>query len=135
MQSCQLMIAAAIGTLAIFNFARAAETVDFAHEIVPILRTHCGQCHTGDKKKGGYSMNTRGALGARGESGAAVVVGKGGESELIRRVLTRDKDEQMPPEGPRLSDKETALRKAWIDGGLAWAEGFALRRAAYDPPL
>src|SRR3954451_13852136 len=135
MQSCQLMIAAAIGTLAICNAAQAAETIDFAHEIVPILRTHCGQCHTGDKKKGGYSMNTRAALIAGGESGAAVVPGKSDKSELLRRVLSRDKDEQMPPEGPRLNDKETALLKAWIDGGLAWAEGFALRRAAYDPPL
>src|SRR3954463_7684622 len=113
MQSCRLMVAAAIGALAVANLACASEPVDFAHEIVPILRTHCGQCHTGDKKKGGYSMNTRAALVAGGESGAAVVVGKSGESELIRRVLTRDKDEQMPPEGPRLSDKETALLKAW----------------------
>src|SRR2546430_542861 len=82
----------------------AAEPVDFSHEIVPILRQHCGQCHTGDKKKGGYSMNTRAALIAGGESGAAVIPGKSGGSELLRRVLSRDKDEQMPPEGPRLTD-------------------------------
>src|SRR5690242_8704258 len=107
----------AIGLACFACVLSAAEPIDFAHEIVPILRTHCGQCHTGDKKKGGYSMNTRAALIAGGESGAAVVSGKSSESELVRRVLSRDKDEQMPPEGPRLSDKETALLKAWIDGG------------------
>ena len=32
------------------------------HDIVPILRKHCGQCHTGDKKKGGLSLNTRASL-------------------------------------------------------------------------
>ena len=113
----------------------AAEPVDFAHDIVPILRQHCGQCHTGDKKKGGYSMNTRAALLAGGEIGAAATPGKSESSELIRRVLSRDKDEQMPPEGPRLTDKDVTLLKRWIDGGLAWEEGFALRPPTYEPPL
>src|SRR5690348_4437695 len=62
----------------------AAEPIDFAHDIVPIIRQHCGQCHTGDKKKGGFSMNTRAALIAGGESGAGVVPGKSGQSELLR---------------------------------------------------
>src|SRR5262245_632293 len=89
----------------------AAEPVDFAHEIVPILRQHCGNCHTGDKKEGGYSMNTRASLLAGGESGAAATSGKSESSELIRRIRSRDKDEQMPPEGPRLTEKEIDLLK------------------------
>src|SRR5262245_57558071 len=102
----------------------AAEPLDFAHDIVPIVRQHCGQCHTGDKKKGGYSMNTRAALIAGGESGAAASPGKSDKSELIRRVQSRDKDEMMPPEGARLTDSEVTLLKRWIDGGLTWEEGF-----------
>jgi len=39
-----------------------AAPVDFAHEVVPILRKHCVECHAGDKKKGGLSMNTRASL-------------------------------------------------------------------------
>ena len=50
--------------------ASAAAPIDFAHQIVPILRTHCGKCHTGDQKKGGLSLNTRADLLAGGESGA-----------------------------------------------------------------
>src|SRR3954454_6919079 len=113
MQSCRLMVAAAIGALAVANLACPPEPADFAHEIVPVLRQHCGQCHTSDKKKGGYSMNTRAALIAGGENGAAVVVGKSGSSELVRRVLSRDKDEQMPPEGPRLAEGEVNFLKKW----------------------
>src|SRR5262245_3109732 len=135
MQSCRLIIAAAIGALLASNLAHAAEPVDFAHEIVPILGKHCGNCHTGDKKKGGFSMNTRAALIAGGEIGPAAVPGKGSSSELIRRVLSRDKDEQMPPEGPRLTDKEVALLKNWIDSNLPWQEGFALKPPTYEPPL
>src|SRR5205809_3468954 len=77
----------------------AAEPIDFAHQIVPILRTHCGACHTGDQKKGGLSLNTRAELLAGGESGDAVVVGKSATSELIARVTTGDVDLRMPPEG------------------------------------
>src|SRR5438046_5824349 len=96
------ILAGAVPPLGLF----AAEPVDFAHEIVPILRQHCGQCHTGDKKKGGYSMNTRAALITGGESGAAALPGKSGSSELIRRVLSSDKEEQMPPDGPLLTDQD-----------------------------
>src|SRR5262245_43266199 len=135
MQSCRLIFAAAIGALTISNLGQAAEPVDFAHEIVPILRQHCGQCHTGDKKQGGYSMNTRAGVIAGGESGAAAAPGKSNSSELIRRILSRDKDEQMPPEGPRLTDQQVTLLKRWIDGGLAWEEGFSLRPPTYEPPL
>jgi Protein of unknown function (DUF1549)/Protein of unknown function (DUF1553)/Planctomycete cytochrome C len=113
----------------------AAEPVDFAHDVVPILRQHCGQCHTGDKKKGGLSFNTRADILAGGESGPATVPGRSGQSELIRRILSRDKDEQMPPEGDRLLAKDVTLLKRWIDGGLTWQEGFAFRASTYEPPL
>ena len=49
-----------------------AAPVDFAHEVVPILRKHCGECHTGDKKKGSFSMNDRASLLAGGESGIQI---------------------------------------------------------------
>src|SRR5205823_3498315 len=56
--------------------AQDSKPVDFAHDVVPILRKHCSECHTGDKKKGGFSFNDRTALLAGGESGPAIVVGK-----------------------------------------------------------
>ena len=33
--------------------------VDFAHEVVPILKTHCVACHGGKEAKGGFSLNSR----------------------------------------------------------------------------
>ena len=50
-----------------------AAPVDFAHEVVPILRKDCGECHRGDKKKGGFSMNTRASL-VEGGAGVSVPV-------------------------------------------------------------
>jgi len=78
--------------------ARAADgKLDFAHDIAPILRAHCVKCHTGDKKQGGFSLNTRAELLAGGENGSAIVSGKSAASDLIRRITTADADLHMPP--------------------------------------
>src|SRR5262245_12844767 len=109
--------------------------IDFAHDIVPILRKHCGECHTGEKKKGGFSLNTRSALLAGGETGAAVVPGKSAESELIKRITSSDDAVKMPPEGPRVPASEVTLLRRWIDAGVPWEEEFAFRSSGYEPPL
>lgn len=112
-----------------------AAEIDFAHDVVPILRQHCARCHAGDQKKGGFSINHRESLIAGGESGKAVVPGKGMASEFIRRMRSQDPDLQMPPEGARVPDDKINLLSAWIDAGVAWEQGFSFKVAAYEPPL
>ncbi|MBC8117218.1 MAG: DUF1549 domain-containing protein [Candidatus Saccharimonas sp.] len=114
--------------------AFAAE-IDFAHEVVPVLKQHCGKCHTGDQKKGGLSLNTRETTLVGGESGKVVVSGKSAESELIQRLTSDDPDVKMPPEGPRVPAEQVALLKAWIDAGLPWERGFTFGQRPYEPPL
>jgi len=109
--------------------------VDFSHQIVPILREHCAECHAGDKKKGGFSFNDRDSLMEGGEDGAVVVSGKSAESAMIKAILSADPDEQMPPKGKRVPAEQVALLKQWIDEGLPWEEGFAFKKPAYEPPL
>ena len=70
-----------------------------------------------------------------GEDGAVVVSGKSAESTLIKAILSADPDEQMPPKGKRVPPEQIALLKQWIDEGLAWEEGFAFKKPAYEPPL
>ena len=36
-----------------------AGPIDFAHEVVPILKKHCVACHGGREAKGSFSLNTR----------------------------------------------------------------------------
>jgi len=112
-----------------------AAEVDFAHDIVPILRAHCAKCHTGDKSKGGFSINTRDSLLAGGESGAVVVPGKSAKSELIERLTTDQAELRMPPEGPPLAADKLALLRAWIDTGVPWEVGFSFEPPSYEPPL
>ncbi|HTN74738.1 MAG TPA: DUF1549 domain-containing protein, partial [Pirellulaceae bacterium] len=113
---------------------RAAD-IDFAHDIVPLLRQQCGKCHTGEKREGAFSMNTRELLIAGGESGKAIVIGSSAKSELIARITTKDNDLRMPPEGPRLTEAQVTLLTKWVDSGLSWQDGFAFQKPAYEPPL
>jgi hypothetical protein len=109
--------------------------VDFNHQIVPLIRKHCGDCHTGDKLKGGFSMNDRAALLHGSENGPVVEAGKTEKSLLLDVVTTRDKDLRMPPKGDGLSTAEADLLKQWIAEGLPWESGFAFKAPAYEPPL
>ncbi|HEV3115449.1 MAG TPA: PSD1 and planctomycete cytochrome C domain-containing protein [Gemmataceae bacterium] len=105
--------------------------IDFAHDIVPIIKKHCGECHTNGKRKGSLSLDTReSTLKAK-----VVVPGKSGDSELLKRILSDDPDERMPPEGNRLAAKEVELIKAWIDQGLPWQPGFSFLGSGYFAPL
>ncbi len=117
-----------------FAAAAAAEAADFSHEIVPILRKHCAECHTGDKKKGGLSMNTRADLIEGSEDGPVVKPGDLA-SRMLAVVVSADKDERMPPKGPGLSEAEVAKLRSWVADGLKWDEGFAFKKPAYEPPL
>ncbi len=113
----------------------AAAAVDFAHQIVPILKKHCAECHAGDQKKGGFSFNTRDALLDGGENGAVIAQASPDKSRLIEVILSTDSDDQMPPKGDRLSAAEVALLKSWIAADLPWEQGFAFKKPAYEPPL
>ncbi|MBI1323076.1 DUF1549 domain-containing protein [bacterium] len=105
--------------------------VDFIHDVVPILRNQCGKCHTNGVSKGDFAMDTRASL-LRSES---VVPGKSGESDLVDRIVSDEKDFKMPPEGARLTAKEVETLKAWVDAGVPWEESFSFRQGSYEPPL
>ena len=113
----------------------SAKEIDFAHDIVPILKQHCGKCHTGDQKKGGLSLNTRASVLAGGESGKAVIEGMASKSELIERILSNDDSLKMPPEGPRVPPAQVALLRQWIDAKIPWEEGFTFGKRNYEPLL
>ncbi len=111
--------------------AEAPKPIDFAHNIVPLIKARCAECHTNGKHKGSLSLDTRQAI----LRAKVVVPGKSDASELVKRITSRDADERMPPKGERLSDREVALIRAWIDRGLPWQEGFTFAAGSYVPPL
>ena len=86
-----------------------AKELDFVHDVMPILKTYCGKCHTGEKKEGGLSMNTREQLHAGGEGGKSIAVGHANKSSFLTRLTTDDPFTRMPPEGPRVPADKIAV--------------------------
>jgi hypothetical protein len=109
--------------------------VDFAHDVVPILKKHCAECHLGEKKKGGFSMNTRADLLAGSENGKVAEPGKPEGALLLKLITSADEDEQMPPKGDRVPAEQVAVLRTWIAEGMTWQEGFSFGRAGFEPPL
>lgn len=103
----------------------AVSSVDFAHQVVPILQKRCAKCHAGTQRKGGFSINTRQSLISGGDDGPAVVPQRSADSALIERLTSDDPGLRMPPEGERLTGEQIGLLRRWIDGGLPWEDGFA----------
>lgn len=109
--------------------------VDFPKEIAVVLRDRCLACHA-EKASGGLRLDTRAALLKGGDSGAAIVAGDSRRSPLIERVTAAaDADPRMPPEGSRLTSRQIASLRRWIDSAAVWPDGFVLtspRAAAVD---
>lgn len=115
--------------------AASQEGIDFAHEVVPILKHKCGKCHTGNQKEGGFSTNTRETLLQGGESGPAIIPGDPTKGTLLARVSTDDEFLRMPPEGDPLTPDELVVLRQWVADGVKWEPGFTFGLAGYEPPL
>src|SRR5262249_48614058 len=111
--------------------AEPPKPIEFAHDIAPIIKARCAECHTNGTYKSSFSLDTRADMLKK----SAVVPGKSAQSDLIKRITSKDAEIRMPPKGERLTTKEVELFRAWIDQGLTWQEGFTFKTTAYVPPL
>jgi mono/diheme cytochrome c family protein len=106
--------------------APAKPAIDFTRQIRPILAENCFACHGPDEKKRRARLRLDTREGALGHSGL-IAPGKADESDLIARVTSKDKDEQMPPpkSGKKLTPAQIELLRKWVDEGAPWSEHWA----------
>ncbi len=99
----------------------AKRVVDFNGDVLPFLKTNCLACHNAKDAEGELVLETPEKILKGGESGAAVVPGKGEASLLLNAAARRSKPHMPPPRnkvGARaLTPQELGLLKAWIDQG------------------
>jgi hypothetical protein len=119
-----------IGLLACLGSVAAAEDgVDFQRDIRPILSAKCFACHGPDaeSRQGDLRLDRfEDAIQKHGDH-AAIVPGDPTKSELLRRVLSTDDAERMPPPEAKktVTDREQDLLRKWIAGGAKYSEHWA----------
>ena len=110
--------------------------IDFSKEVKPILERSCTNCHARGKDKGGFSIDHVHSFMAGGDSGPAVLKGRGDQSSLIDLLLSNDPEIKMPSKGQQLTLNEVAIIRTWIDQGMDWEKGFTFgkfRSAPIEP--
>jgi hypothetical protein len=103
---------------------------DYAASVKGVLSARCYACHGALKQESDLRLDTVSKLLAGGASGAIVVPGQAGESEILRRVSSTDDAERMPPEGKPLTADEILALTRWINDG---ANGPADEKPEVDP--
>lgn len=105
----------------------------FEKSVRPVLMKRCVECHGPEKQESGLRLDARSAIVKGGDSGAAVVVGKPDESELIHAI--RYETYEMPPSGQMPAEEIAAIEK-WVKLGMPWpAESEPLQPATFDERL
>lgn len=135
-RSIQMSTAAVVA--ASFSLTAVAAThaaaPDFEREVRPLLETHCLRCHGPEKQSGGLRFDQKQVALSGGDSGQpALVAGEPGRSQMIQRITSTDKEDQMPPKGPRLPEADIAVLKAWIAAGAVWPESAAVAATSAKP--
>lgn len=122
-------LSALVTVFVVSSLARAdgdPTAVSFEKDVLPVLQTKCFSCHDAKKARSGLRLDVRAKAFAGGETGKpGVVAGKSGESEVYMRVVSKNEKEVMPPKGDKLTEKEAAALKVWIDAGAKWPDALS----------
>ncbi len=123
----------ALSVFALLSGSAQKPKVDFAKDILPVLKAHCAQCHGAGLQSAGMRLDATEGIRKGGQSGALIIPGEGDRSLLVRRLRGLDDKPRMPMGFNPLPDDQIALIKRWIDEGAAFG-GAAGKHWAYIPP-
>jgi hypothetical protein len=113
--------------------AGVPDQVDFNFHVKPILSDRCFKCHGPDDRarKASLRLDLKdSAFGELPSGRRAIVPGRPGRSELVRRILSGDPKVMMPAPDSHLTldDVEKATLVRWIDQGAEWKTHWAFIR-------
>ena len=102
-----------------------AEKVDYNWQIRPVLSDNCYRCHGPDAKSRQAGLRLDQQESAYEQ---AIVPGKPQESEMIRRISSKDPAYRMPPPAASakpLTDAEVATLTEWVKQGAEYKPHWA----------
>ncbi len=109
-------------------------TIDFSRDIKPLLSDRCFQCHGPDENQRLAELRLDVAEAAL-ES--VILPGDSAGSEIIKRILSDDPDEVMPPpeaNKKKLTVAEISVLKSWIDQGAKYQSHWAYEKPIHSKP-
>lgn len=101
-----------------------------------VLKKHCITCHSESQARGDLDMSSTERILAGSSSGAVIVPGKPDES-LLYLLAAHQGDPKMPPNAPRISQRELGILSRWIStlpdaAGASEANGAPAKMARRD---
>lgn len=111
-------------SLAVHKITDSTKAIAYVDVIQPLLENKCYQCHNSDKQKGKLRMDTQDFLVKGGEDGPIFLAGNAASSEMIKRALLPENDDNhMPPKGKtQLTEDEIELLHWWIQTGASFTK-------------
>ena len=109
--------------------ATSGDGISFSRDVQPLLANMCYTCHGPDEetREADLRFDHRETVVAGGDG--VVIPGDPENSELLRRVLSEDPDERMPPPSSKktLTGKQIETLRQWIAAGAPWEEHWAFQ--------
>ncbi len=96
--------------------AEPAAKVTYEDHVLAIFRDNCLKCHNPDKLKGDLDLTSFSSAIKGGGSGATLNASDPDGSQLYKSITHTD-EPTMPPNA-KLADKDIAIIRRWIEGGL-----------------
>ena len=122
--SGRLWTAAEVATL-ILTAATAASAQDpqtvspltYDRDAQPILRKRCGNCHNAERPRGELDLMSYAGVVAGGATGKVAAPGRPEESPIYT-LPAHLEEPRMPPNAPKIPQREIDVLRRWIEGGL-----------------
>jgi hypothetical protein len=116
--------------------AQGAEPIRFNRDIRPILSDTCWHCHGPGTAKAELRLDRRDDAIKESQSGTLPIVpGKPEASEIIRRILSDDESERMPPAeaNKTLTAEQKDLLRRWVAEGAVYDKHWSFETPVAPP--
>jgi hypothetical protein len=113
--------------------AATAHSADFNRDVRPILAKSCFSCHGSDEqhREAGLRLDVREAAVKRLADGkTAIVPGHADQSELVRRITSKEADERMPPADANntLTAEQVQILTQWVAQGAPYSRHWSFEK-------